>query len=482
MHPSHPLRLLAFCLTAGVALFCVCASRGSVGTSDRTPPERPLYHADPEHLWNRLHEALFVRVGPDGRAYGQDRLEPLLWRGSRHLLEGPSHRRALALLEELLKDQGEKRVEDPVKRAVLQRDLWLVFQWLEGDHWKPAALKPEEVQAARDRLRRPLATVIRRLALTPEQIQKLPDTYAAAVASGAFAKRFDPEHPDQPYLPADLFAADGPWVCVGRPDGPVAPEHLRDDGTNPFTSSAFLLFLRLPAGRAATLEYLGRLRAFDQPLRVETRKAEYPVGKYLPNPRLPPFPAGTEVALVRRTLLISSRNTLAATALTESVQLRRYREVPEMTEQTLRAALDNDTRTNGRARSWQVFQEFQLSRAQLFAGRAGGLRAVGPDERDFPSPFGLTYHDALEEHDPRDGSFAERAQLPIKADCFQCHSFPGVASFNSYFNSRSHLHDRDTAARPFSLAEMPVAEVAGAAVKWQEGRPGWAALRKLLMD
>ena len=30
-----------------------------------------MYHADPEH-WNRLHEALFVRVGPQGQAYGQD--------------------------------------------------------------------------------------------------------------------------------------------------------------------------------------------------------------------------------------------------------------------------------------------------------------------------------------------------------------------------------------------------------------------------
>jgi hypothetical protein len=484
VYPAHPFRLIAFCLLAGVALVCFCAAPGPAGFQARTAPERPLYHADPEHLWNRLHEALFVRVGPDGRTYGGDRLEPLLWRGSRHLLVGPSHRRALAILEEFLKDQGEKRFVDPLKRAVLQRDLWLVFQWLEGDHWIHDSLKPEVVRAARDRLCRPLAAVIGRLALTPEQMQKLPDSYAAAIASGEFAKRFDPERPDQTYLPADLVAADGPWVCVGRTDGPIAPEHLSDSGTNPFTSSAFLLFLRLPAGRVATLDYLNQLRAFNHPLRVGTKKAEYPVGKYLPNPKLPLLPAATEVALLRRALLISSRNTLVATALTESVQLRRYREVPEMTEETLRAALDNDTRTNGRTRSWQHFQELQLSRARLFAGRAGGLRAVGPEERDFPTPFSLTYHDALEDHDhdPPERPFSERAQLPVQAGCFLCHSLPGVASFNSYFNSRAHLNDRDTAARPFSLAEMPIAEVTGAAVKWQEGRPSWAALRKLLAE
>src|SRR5215468_1451917 len=269
MYHSHTFRLFAFCLVAGAALVCFFAPLGPAESPAKTAPELAMYHADPEHLWNRLHKALFVRVGPDGRTYGQDRLEPLLWTGSKHLLEEKSNKRAVALLKEFLKNKGDKLVEDPLKRAVLQRDLWLVFNWLEGEHSKhfyEPQLKPEEVRAARDRLRRPLAAVIGRLALTPDQIKKLPDNYAAAVASGQFARRFDPEHPDKPYLPADLFAADGPWVCVGRPDGPVAPEHLRDTGTNKFTNSAFLLFLRLPAGRAATVDYLKRLRSFDQPL------------------------------------------------------------------------------------------------------------------------------------------------------------------------------------------------------------------------
>ena len=449
----------------------------------KTVAERPLYHADPEHLWNRLHTTLFVRVGPDGRAYGQDRLEPLLWLESTHLLEEKSNKRAVALLEEFLKGKGEKLVEDPQKRALLQRDLWLVFNWLESDHWLHQKLKEEEVRAARDRLRRPLAAVIGRLALTPDQIKKLPDNYAAAVASGEFAKRFDPEHPDKPYLPAELFAADGPWVCLGRPDGPIAPTHLRDDATNPYTNSAFLLFLRLPAGRSATVEYLKQLRSFDQPLRVEAKDKKL-LEKYLPNPKLPPFPAGTEVALVRRALLIDSSNTPIATALTESVQIRMYRDIPEMTEQALKAALDSNARTNQRARSWQSFQEFQLSRSRLFAGKAGGLRAVGPDDRDFHSPFSLSYHDEFDspKDSPRDQPFSERTQFPVKADCFQCHSLPGVASFNSYFNSRTHLSDRDATARPFSLSETPVSEVAEAAVKWKAGRPNWTALRKLLAE
>jgi hypothetical protein len=53
---------------------------------------------------------------------------------------------------------------------------------------------------------------------------------------------------DKSYLPPDLFAADGPCVCVGRSDGPVAPE-----------------------------QYLKKLRSFDQPLLV---KGEDAVGFY----------------------------------------------------------------------------------------------------------------------------------------------------------------------------------------------------------
>ena len=72
MYHSHAFRLFAFSLVAGVAIVCFFASLGPAGPSAKTSSERSMYHADPEHLWNRLHEALFVRVGPQGQAYGQD--------------------------------------------------------------------------------------------------------------------------------------------------------------------------------------------------------------------------------------------------------------------------------------------------------------------------------------------------------------------------------------------------------------------------
>jgi hypothetical protein len=394
------------------------------GLADEPSPSRPLYHNDPKHLWNRLHEALFVRVGHDGRTYGQDRLEPLLWRESKHLLEERSNKNAIALLEEFLKNKGEKLIDHPLKRALLQRDLWLVFNWLEGSHdnFAEPPLEAKTARAAQDRLRRPLAAVIGRLALSRKEIQELPDNYSAAVASGKFTRRFDPEKPDQPYLPPDLFAANGPWVCVGRTDSITAPEHLAepDRTENRFTNSVFLVFLSLPHGRAATVAYLKQLRSGDS--------------KQLPE--------STQFALVRRALLIDTSHRVEPTTLTESVQVRVDR---------------------------QSFYEFRLSRSQLFAGPAGGLRALGSDESDFKTGFGAH---ATDEFEHFQSGLPLMRQWPVRRNCSICHD-------SRFAEFRSAMTE---AGGKLPVSEMPESDVAGAAVKWKEGQPAWTVLRRLLAE
>ena len=430
----HPLRfwLFASCIVAGAAAVCFFVPGRPAGLADEPSPSRSVYDADPEHLWNRLYEALFVRVGPDDRAYGQDRLEPLLWRSSKHLLEERSNKRAIALLEEFLQNKGEKLIDDPLKRALLQRDLWLVFNWLEGSHdnFAEPALDAEAARAAQERLRRPLAAVIGRLALSPKEIQELPDNYAAAVASGRFARRFDSEKPDQPYLPPELFAADGPWVCVGRADGITAPGHLAEPERteNRFTNSVFLVFLRLPDGRAATVAYLKQLRSVDPQ-----------------DPKLPELPDGAQFALVRRALLIDTSHRVAPAALTESVQLRVDR---------------------------QSFYEFRLSRSELFAGPAGGLRALGSDERDFKTGFGAHSTDMFERFQSGQPLMT---QWPIRQNCHICHD-------SRFPEFRSGITEVGAERRPLPVSEMAASDAAGAAVKWKEGQPGWTALRKLLAE
>jgi hypothetical protein len=427
MHRSREFQSFAIRLAALLPLVWSLGLSGGLTFADEPASRTGLYHSDPQHLWNRLHGALFVRIGTDGREYGRDRLEPLLWHGTKHLRNGPSHEQAVALLEEFVSGQGEKLIGDPLKRAILQRDLWLVFNW-GGD------------------LQRPLATIISRLALAPDQIKDLPDNYAAAIASGEFAKAYDPEQPDKPYLPADLFAADGPWVCLGRPDGPVALEHVREDLGNSFTNSAFLVFLRLPGGRAATLEFAARLRSFAQDVSDKENAGT-----------MPEFPKGTELALVRRALLIDSSREPVASALTESIQLRVYRG------------------------GSQSFNEFRLSRSELFSGRAGGLRPLGRDEQDLKTGFRAHAYDAFEAHQPGEPVPQRRLQA-IRENCINCHRSPTIISFNSYFNYRgSNTRDGDT-SHPVPLAVVSPADALSTGVKWKQSRPDWGALRALLKN
>jgi hypothetical protein len=472
-----------------ITLGCSSRSKEPVSLDEESPPGREeslpgksIYHADPQHLWNRLHEAVFHRIGLDGKTYGQDRLEPLLWTYSKHLLEERSRDRVLALLDEFLRTDGEALIADPRKRAMLQRDLWMVFNWLETGHPDSAdpKLTPEAVHLSRERLRRPLAAVIERLALSPKKIESLPDNYAEAVASGRFARNFDPEQPDKPYLPPDLFVADGPWVCVGVPTGPVAPQHLREDGGNSFTNSAFFVLLRLPAGRAATVDFLKRLRAFEKPLLV--RASADPKQGFVPNPALPQFPKGTEVALVRRALLIDSARRVEATPLTESIQLRVMRaETPALSPQDFQSFMDSPE-AQRRIGAIQSFHEFRLSRAALFAGRAGGLSAVGPDDRDFKTGFNAHPWDEFEQDFGADRTFEQTSRpVAFKELCFACHGLPGVYSFNSFFNYRIDMR-KDTTARPFALSAVPIAEAEARAVQWKESRPNWKALRGLMAE
>src|SRR5207244_10396294 len=95
IHSSH----FGPCFIASAAAIACFVRAGPALPADDPSPSRSIYHADPAHLWNRLHEALLVRLGPDGKSYGHDRLEPLLWPESKHLLHGPAHDAALAVLE-----------------------------------------------------------------------------------------------------------------------------------------------------------------------------------------------------------------------------------------------------------------------------------------------------------------------------------------------------------------------------------------------
>jgi hypothetical protein len=220
-----------------------------------------IYDPNPTHLWNRLHSVFFVRGDIPSTGRVPDALDPPLWNSTRYLLEKPSHARALRILDEFLQTHGERLIQDPMKRALLQRDLWAVFDW--SVEREPLRQGEPVYDKEEQELQTQLAEVMRRLALTPEELHSLPSNYAQAVTSGQFSKEYDPEHTDRPFLPPDLFDLRGEWVRIVA-NGPAA-ETTATSHAETFSRSTFLIFMRLPEGRKATFDYLQTLWELPQP-------------------------------------------------------------------------------------------------------------------------------------------------------------------------------------------------------------------------
>lgn len=369
--------------------------RGRFGHSDMPllEPAEPLvvrrYDPDPNHLWNRLHRALFVRTSPGGREHTHS-LDPLLWNRSKFLLEPPAHELAIAALDEFL--ATDVRTAAPVKRLALQRDLWAAFDQLA---WMPGHLHDDRHEPAAKALRVRLAEGIAKLALTPEQLAALPDTYGDTLATESFPSAHDPAHADRPFLPPDLLDEIGPWVSLGRG---VWPPVGRVHAAEVSNRAAFLVFIRLPTGRDPTLAFLEGLGKVPAPI-----------------------PPGTQVALVRRALAADVHGKVVVTPVTESIQLRVYAE-------------------DGK----QDVCELVLDHERLFAGRPA-LRAVTPDE-----PFEFTmFRDGIDPLEPRGKDPARvtevqpHQRVTVLRSCNTCHQGADTRSLMSIGMRQSELRDRD---------------------------------------
>lgn len=401
-----------------------------------------LYDSDPNHIWNRLYRSLYLRVAGDGQQYGYDELDPLFWYNSKYLFSGAANQQAINTLDEFLATDAERLIFDPLKRAMLQRDLWAIFDWTtEGDYSPSPARRELEVR---------LAQVIRRLSLPTDRIRALPNNYQDAVSAKKFATKYDPDLPQVPFLPADLFQPNGPWVLVSAQGGdPVAPAHVFGFSGR----SIFLIFVRLPAGREATLAYLKQTSEFPRPWLPDEQDPQ----RFLPNLELPQFPVGTELALVRQMMLIDDHGNLTPTPVIVQVQIRVHRAIPQVTTQTL----DRDRVS---ARTSLDTYEFKLSRAKLFAGDSGGLRPVAPDEKEFPlfQSHGID----LFELTGAQGSL-ERELRPALSSCSSCHYRPGIHSMLSRSVRRNIIPSWD-----------PMYE-ASTTRGWKQRQYSWGLLRGL---
>ena len=373
-----------------------------------------VYDPAPNHLWNRVFRQLYRRTTANEEEYGFDQLDPLLWIDTTYLLSGPSHRQAIQVLDEFIAGHAENLIREPLKRAMFQRDLWAVFDWL--------AWQSEPYPSARKALAMRLAQIIRRVALPKEEIASLPDNYALEVDAHTFLADVPVNHPETVFLPADLFQSESAWVPLGREGGPIAMTHT--EGFPFFGRSAFLVFVRSPTGRAATLDF------------IESLKTE-------PNPVTA---IGSKVALVRRMLLIDDQGELVLSPLVETIQLRHFSPA-------------------------QSFHEFELDRARLFDGIGGGLVL----NNDLFMLF-MGHGDVFQNSD------LPELQAAIPKICSACHfEYPPILNSG---NTQSII---SYSRQPFSLPEneQPILfpttleEEAQTVIGWKHRHATWKSLKAL---
>lgn len=348
--------------------------------------EVTLFDASPAHPWNRLYAALFSEAS----ATLQEARTQAQWDAPDERLTSRQFTELLTELDGFLSKHAETLSSSPPRRALLQSALWATFDQVSD---------PRGVERApRIEIARRCAEIIRRLALGDAQIAALPDNYAATAKSGIFPADFDAARPTRVFLPPDLLGPDSPWVMLlWSFDGPPAAiRHLEAVQGR----SVFYVFIKLPAGREATLKYLRTLAGYPQPYQWNEKYADYPYARspVQTSPTLPQFPKGTEVALMRRLILPNARGDLVVTPVTQSLQVRVYVKDPRESK-----VGDPDN---------QSFLEFRLPPTALIAGHG---ELVVADRRQ-PDPL-MKF---------------EEPSMFRPGGCNDCHAQAGIYSVNTY--------------------------------------------------
>ena len=362
------------CVVLFIHGFCLLPTIGDCEANDTRDP------------YDELYDLIMVRKDPDGKAYATNEVGPLIYGRSKFPFDDATFPRLKAAMENfnaLSKTQIE--AYGNVKRALLQRQLWVVFDaTLPRNDFKP----PTHVDR-RQAAQKVLATLIKRVALSKDEIVALPDTLGATIKDGNFPEEHDPADRFKPFLPADLYAKDSSWICLGKAGNPDT-DHARIDRRR----SAFTQFVRLPGGRKATEEYVKKLN---------DREA---------------FPVGTQFALVGQAILISDEGKLVPSQIINSIQLRAYLNVTM-------------TALQARPKPIVCVAEFVMQPKQLKQGKFA-MRALGPKDFRFhtiAAGSGGTV-------DPLEGKTAAHARnlTPALQSCVFCHerSRPGVRSLGDF--------------------------------------------------
>ena len=384
---------------------------GELAGSLKSDAPLAIYDADPQSLANRLFAAFYIRTSeiptkrggtPVRRIEGGDVIDFLAWPGSRYWSDAATCARISAILDECLAAPVQFRPTDPVRRAILQRDLWAAFDFYisrnierDGDR---------ETRQRRDDICRKLASLIRTLTLSPQEIAALPDTYALAVKSGRFAgeHQFDSS---VDYLPPRLLTAPDEWQEIDF----FQPKNIHEDIQDRFITlhtrnykarSYFRIFYRFPGGRAALDDYLKYIEAEGLDWKFGAQS-----GFLLIRDGIRQMPVGMEVALVQFLVTLDDQLRPTPTPIVESIRLRTFRNVDGQATPPTNTGVGMNV------------SEYTLKRRLLFDGlRQGGL-AREPDEQPI-------YRVIFQSENGPDWGDAGRS-LTLAQDCRRCHTGGG---------------------------------------------------------
>jgi hypothetical protein len=278
----------------------------------------PIYSADPNDSWNRIFYYLFSRrihallssEFPDAAPFhafdsfpgylnlqvsshsiernetGDRAIDPLypsffVDAGVRVVLSGPAYD---GLRQALQDATTETPPRPPLARAIMQNDLWSAYDILSRNR-SPRENGPPDLAGHLDQLQQLLAKLMRKLALTPEEILALPDNYTAAKSRNS--------------LP-DLFGKDSGWHEVQW-----FRQRMHDESVD--DRRAVRIFLKPARPPRNVRKFLNQLP------RVQGSAADQLEA----------------VALVTQALVVDSRGNPQPTSLTTEVQIRRFRSLDE---------------------------------------------------------------------------------------------------------------------------------------------------------
>jgi hypothetical protein len=411
-----------------------------------------IYDSDTNHLWNRLNKTLFERTGPDGRHYGLDELDILYWNTTTNLLGGVSHQQATNVLDEFINSHGEKLIQDPLKKALLQRDLWALFDWTAGG-------RKSNHQVEQKELLKRLAIAIQRLELTTNEIASLPENYVLA------------EKNHLPDLPQGLFYTNGVWINISVNTAErLVPMHDMGFGGR----SVFTVWFHDADGCKAGTNYLRQISSV-KPMLVTN---PYFTNDMTFNPHFPQFPTNSQWALARRICVIDTDGHIQPTHVVESIQLRTYLGFGEPDYVMI-------TNNNGFVVDERIppqrFNEFRMTRQDA------KLVSLAKDEKDFSSNnhFFSMGVDAFESGrwDTNYSAWATnydslRWQSIVLQNCYQCHGGPGIYSVNSFTRFLSGERPAETT----QMVESDGKREEEMTTYFKESQANWGLLQGLWMQ